>query len=72
MATNRVRQQAANAGEVIPTFERNRLMEIETAYHNITEILRKLKLFSRNKAIIELRKLPLPLQDVASKAEKPH
>ncbi len=39
---------------------------------HVTEILRKLKLFSRNKAIIELGKIPLPVAEACSgaKAEK--
>ena len=43
-----------------------------TVKAHVTEILRKLKLFSRNKAIIELGKIPLPVLETSSgtKAEK--
>jgi DNA-binding CsgD family transcriptional regulator len=43
-----------------------------TVKAHVTEILRKLKLFSRNKAIIELGKIPLPVAEACTgaKAEK--
>ena len=43
-----------------------------TVNAHVTEILRKLKLFSRNNAIIELGKIPLPVLETSSgtKAEK--
>ncbi len=43
-----------------------------TVKAHVTEILRKLKLFSRNKAIIELGKIPLPALEagLGAKAEK--
>jgi DNA-binding NarL/FixJ family response regulator len=41
-----------------------------TVKAHVTEILRKLKLFSRNKAIIEVRKITLPIQTVCQSNSK--